>query len=72
VAYSVAGCDLLFCAGYGTAALSCVEGALASHDCLSSCAAAAGLAANLSDGVPVVRHDERLVMNVEGKKRDKI
>jgi len=52
--HRVAGCELLLCADDGSAALGGVEGALASHDCLSGYAAAAGLAANLGDAVPVV------------------
>lgn len=58
--YGVASCELLFCADDRAAALRGVERALASHDCLSSCAATAGLAADLRDGIPVFRHDECL------------
>lgn len=70
--YGVAGCKLLLCVDYGAVALGGVEGGLASDDCLSDCAAAAGLAANLGDSVPVVRHDDWPVMNVDGEKRDGI
>lgn len=69
VTYRIAGAKLLLCRDDGSAALGCVELALASNDCLSGCAAAAGFAADLGDGVPVVRHCELLVMNV-GIKRE--
>jgi hypothetical protein len=52
--YRIAGAELLLCSDDGSAALGGVELALASHDGLSGCAAAAGLTANLCDGVPVV------------------
>jgi hypothetical protein len=67
--YGVTGGELLFCSDDGSAALGGVEGALASYDCLSCGTAAAGLAANLGDTIPVFRHCELLVMNEERRKR---
>lgn len=54
--YRVASSELLLRADDGSAALSCVEGTLASHDSLTSCPTASGLAADFGHGVPVVRH----------------
>lgn len=71
--YGVASCKLLLRADDCAAALGGVEGALASNNCFSSGAAAAGLAADLGDGIPVFGHgDEQVTMNMDGSKSDDV
>lgn len=58
--YSIASCVFLLCANDCATSCSGIECCIASYDSLSlSTGAAAGLAANLGDGVPV-RHDDEV------------
>lgn len=54
--YCVDACELLFCGDDGTRSLGGVEGGFALDDCLAltSSAACTSLAANASDGVPLL------------------
>lgn len=64
--YGITGLELLLCCDDASAALCCVQSGFATDDSLAlSTATGANLAADLGNGVPVVRHLCGLFLSLE-------
>lgn len=56
--YGVTGSELLFCGDDCSAALGGVEGSLSTDNGLTLAGTTSGLATDLGNGIPIVRHGE--------------